>query len=61
MKYPAEDYEFRACTQETDGELKPPDGPGWLLIRTNAAEDGDAAILIATWARLKNPVSQAKP
>lgn len=48
---PAADYEFCACTQEDDGTLNPPLGDGWMLISTNAAEDGDAAVLIATWAR----------
>ncbi len=57
MEYPADRFEFKACTQEVDGELKPPAGDGWLLIGTNAAEDGDAAILIATWARPKRPDS----
>lgn len=49
----ADEYDFMACTQEDDGQLLPPDGDGWILVQTNAAEDDDAAILIATWARKK--------
>jgi len=54
MFFSADEYEFMACTQEEDGALLPPQGKDWFLINTNAAEDGNAAILIATWARKRS-------
>ena len=54
LGYPADVYEFMACTQTEDGALTPPDGGGWILLAVSAAEDGNAAILLATWARPKN-------
>lgn len=53
-EYPADAYDFTQTTQDKDGPVKPPSGPGWILVCVTAAQDGDAAVTIATWARKKS-------
>jgi hypothetical protein len=51
--YAADAYDFFAIIQDKPGPLLPPPGNGWILVQVSAAEDGDAAILLVTWARPK--------
>jgi hypothetical protein len=53
----ADAFDFHTSTHEEPGPLPPPDErPGWFLVGICAAEDEEAAILIATWMRAKEIV-----